>query len=99
MKTKAPTYREISPACGMSMQSQEVMNVNTTGDIRSEMPVFDQEKCIKCKQCILLCPEGCIIEDDDGKIYASMTFCKGCGICAYECPVKAIEMVLETTEK
>jgi Pyruvate/2-oxoacid:ferredoxin oxidoreductase delta subunit len=24
-----------------------------------------------------------------------MDFCKGCGICAEECPVKDIEMVLE----
>jgi pyruvate ferredoxin oxidoreductase delta subunit len=24
-----------------------------------------------------------------------LDFCKGCGVCAYECPKDAIEMVLE----
>ena len=36
--------------------------------------------------------------DDDGKVCGiDLDYCKGCGICAFECPDKAgaIEMVLE----
>ncbi len=29
------------------------------------------------------------------KYDANLDFCKGCGICAYECPVDDIDMVLE----
>ncbi|MGC8974292.1 MAG: 4Fe-4S binding protein, partial [Thermoproteus sp.] len=29
------------------------------------------------------------------KIKIDYTYCKGCGICAHECPTKAIEMVPE----
>ena len=30
----------------------------------------------------------------NGKVEVDYTWCKGCGICANECPVKAITMVL-----
>ena len=41
------------------------------------------------------CPVGSITGNEQ-KIYAiDYGFCKGCGICAYECPSKAIDMVKE----
>jgi pyruvate ferredoxin oxidoreductase delta subunit len=95
MSKKPLSYKELNPACELNVKDEEVIVVQSTGDIRAEKPVFDHKKCTKCKQCVMYCPEGCIIEDDKGEINASMTFCKGCGICAYECPVKAIEMVTE----
>ncbi|MCK7467238.1 MAG: 4Fe-4S binding protein [Desulfosudis oleivorans] len=33
-----------------------------TGSWRSERPVVEKEKCIKCMFCWLYCPEGCIHE-------------------------------------
>jgi Pyruvate/2-oxoacid:ferredoxin oxidoreductase delta subunit len=35
---------------------------------------------------------------DEGVVFDPM-YCKGCGICANECPVKAIEMVREPEKK
>ena len=51
-------------------------------------------KCVKCAVCWLYCPVQCVVEkpawfDID---YAT---CKGCGICATECPQRAIAMVEE----
>ena len=66
-----------------------------TGDWRSLTPVLDEEKCIKCGLCILYCPEFCRYEDEEGFARADLNYCKGCGICAHECPKDAIKMVLE----
>lgn len=41
--------------------------------------------------CAMYCPDGVI--NDDYEI--DLVFCKGCGICAAECPKKAITMVRE----
>ena len=69
--------------------------VNKTGGWRTFMPVYDYDKCVKCKLCELLCPDASIDPRDDGFFEFNYDFCKGCGICANECPKQAIEMVLE----
>jgi pyruvate ferredoxin oxidoreductase delta subunit len=68
---------------------------NKTGGWRTYRPVFDYDKCIKCKLCELLCPDMSVLPRDDGFFEIDYEFCKGCGICANECPKDAIEMVLE----
>lgn len=64
---------------------------NKTGSWRTFKPILDKEKCIDCGNCILFCPEGCINNNYD----IDYDYCKGCGICAEECPVKAIKMERE----
>jgi len=66
-----------------------------TGDWRSQKPIFDIEKCIKCGLCYIYCPEGCIRQNAEGDFEADMYYCKGCGICARECPKDVITMVEE----
>jgi pyruvate ferredoxin oxidoreductase delta subunit len=65
-----------------------------TGSWRVKKPVFKHDKCTDCRICVMVCPDG-VIFGEDKKYHANMEFCKGCGICAEECPVKDIEMVLE----
>ncbi len=62
-----------------------------TGEWKSEAPVVDNDKCVKCKICEKYCPEGCIDVRGNG-CNIDMFYCKGCGLCAYECPAKAIDM-------
>ncbi len=64
---------------------------NKTGSWRTFKPILDKEKCIECENCIMFCPEGCINNDYD----IDYDYCKGCGICEEECPVKAIKMERE----
>ncbi|MDD3926460.1 MAG: 4Fe-4S binding protein [bacterium] len=68
-----------------------------TGDWRTLRPIHNSEKCINCLACWIYCPDSAIILKD-GKVESiDLEHCKGCGICAHECPpkVKAIEMVDE----
>lgn len=66
-----------------------------TGDWRSQRPVVDESKCLKCGMCYIFCPEGCIEQNDRGYFEANPFYCKGCGICARECWTGAITMVEE----
>ncbi len=69
-----------------------------TGAWRTFKPVIDMEKCIDCGTCWIFCPDSSVIvgKSEGGRVYSfDLDYCKGCGICANECPVGAIEMVLE----
>lgn len=71
-----------------------------TGDWRSVRPEIDHTRCIpsrnnrpSCFICWLYCPEAVVRRKIPVEI--DLEYCKGCGICAEECPAKAIEMVEE----
>lgn len=70
-----------------------------TGSWRSFRPIRDDEKCTQCLICFIYCPDSSIIVKDDKVTDFDLLHCKGCGICAEECPVDAIEMVDEPTCK
>jgi 2-oxoacid:acceptor oxidoreductase delta subunit (pyruvate/2-ketoisovalerate family) len=65
-----------------------------TGSWRTIRPVVDADLCTYCGQCTLYCPPQCMIDKGD-HFEANLAYCKGCGICAKECPRKAIKMVPE----
>lgn len=65
-----------------------------TGDWRSMRPETNKEKCTKCAQCYIYCPDMVYSKDAEG-YYIQNYYCKGCGICAHECPVDAITMIQE----
>lgn len=69
-----------------------------TGSWRTQRPVVNEEQCIYCGNCALYCPVQIMI---DMKTYFTpdLNFCKGCGICAKECPKKAITMEAEESFK
>lgn len=72
-----------------------------TGDWRSERPIFHKEKCIDCKFCWIYCPDTSILLDEKNRVCGiDYKHCKGCGICAYECPVKPEKAItMEKEEK
>jgi Pyruvate/2-oxoacid:ferredoxin oxidoreductase delta subunit len=49
--------------------------------------------CNLCQNCALTCPDGCCnLDIDQGLITFDLYHCKGCGVCAYECPRGALVM-------
>ena len=66
-------------------------SVGKTGSWRTFRPVLDAGRCNKCLLCWIYCPEACINKE----IVINYDYCKGCGICAEECPTKAMTMVKE----
>lgn len=69
-----------------------------TGGWRSARPVRDAEACTQCLICWIFCPDSSVCLKD-GKVDSfDYDHCKGCGICANECPSKAIQMVPEGCE-
>ena len=87
MPKKLPGSKEIPPA-GVTWKSATEYK---TGDWRSKRPNRDKEKCTRCLLCWIFCPDGAISWDGED-IHFDMNYCKGCGICAEECPVDCIEM-------
>ena len=65
----------------------------TTGNWRTAgKPYTDFEKCIKCGICWIMCPDMVYSANGEGFYDWNERYCKGCGICAEECPKGAIEM-------
>ena len=53
--------------------------------------------CFECDNCYGVCPDNSVIKLGPGNGFQfNYDFCKGCGVCAAECPCGAIEMVPET---
>jgi len=93
---KTHTWKTIPPG-GIIPEAGNSVEYNT-GSWRTYRPVWDSEKCIHCLTCWILCPDSAI-QAQGGKVTGiDYDHCKGCGICAHECPdkVKAITMVLES---
>lgn len=52
--------------------------------------------CFNCDNCYAVCPDNAVIKLGPGNRYAiNYDYCKGCGLCAEECPCGAIDMVKE----
>jgi 2-oxoacid:acceptor oxidoreductase delta subunit (pyruvate/2-ketoisovalerate family) len=71
-----------------------------TGSWRIVRPSVDTTKCVRCGTCEMVCPANVITIDKDRSntddfFDIMWDYCKGCGICANECPMHCIEMVRE----
>ena len=52
--------------------------------------------CFECDNCYGVCPDNAVVKLGPGmKFKFNYDYCKGCGICANECPCGAIDMVSE----
>jgi NADPH-dependent glutamate synthase beta subunit-like oxidoreductase len=75
------------------------------GGLDEETAKFEARRCMSCGNCFAcdncygVCPDNAVIKLDEPGPYAyeiDLDFCKGCGLCAAECPCGAIDMEPET---
>lgn len=86
------------PRSEISMSKPARGEAGRTGDWRSSRPVLvDREAClavkagkVTCQLCWVYCPDACVTRGIGPEF--DLEYCKGCGICARECPADAIEM-------
>ncbi|NIK59186.1 NAD(P)-binding protein [Kribbella shirazensis] len=71
-----------------------------TGGLTAENALFEARRCMSCGNCLEcdncfgMCPDNAIIKLGPGQGYEiDLDFCKGCGLCAAECPSGAITML------
>jgi NADPH-dependent glutamate synthase beta subunit-like oxidoreductase len=74
------------------------------GGLDRETALFEARRCLSCGSCFAcdncfgVCPDNAVIKVEPGGSYAytiDLDYCKGCGLCAQECPCGAIEMERE----
>lgn len=63
-----------------------------TVNVPVDKAVVDIGKCTFCLTCYRCCPHGAIDWTGDNKPIISTVACQGCGICASECPMDAIQI-------
>jgi pyruvate ferredoxin oxidoreductase delta subunit len=69
-----------------------------TGGWRTDRPVRDDDKCTQSLLCWIFCPDTSVVVADEKVTDFDLDHCKGCGVCANECPSDAITMVPEGCE-
>ena len=72
------------------------------GGLTEDNALFEARRCLSCGNCFEcdncygVCPDNAVIKLGPGKRFEfNYDYCKGCGICAAECPCGAIDMVPE----
>jgi len=81
------TQAQAAAAKAVGILSRKVL------EISGIVSVVDGDKCAACLTCVRVCPYDVPEINADGVAEIEAAMCHGCGICASECPAKAIQMM------
>ncbi|MFO7749549.1 MAG: hydrogenase iron-sulfur subunit [Desulfobacteraceae bacterium] len=59
--------------------------------VAEEKATVDENRCVICLTCYRCCPHGAIFWENGAAVISPIA-CQGCGICASECPMDAIQI-------
>ncbi len=72
------------PIGGLLVEAGNAAQYYTSG-WRAMRPIFDPEHCSQCFRCWVYCPDSAIRVEDSQVVGMDLNYCKGCGVCEYEC--------------
>lgn len=81
------TQAQAAAAKAVSILSSELMRISGV------VSVVDADGCAACLTCVRTCPYDVPKINEDGVAEIEAAMCHGCGICAAECPAKAIQLM------
>ena len=98
----ADAPRSVQPQLELARRQSTFEEV--TGGLDESTALYEARRCLSCGNCFScdncygVCPDNAVIKlaDPDEPYAFDLDYCKGCGICAAECPCAAIEMIPET---
>jgi Pyruvate/2-oxoacid:ferredoxin oxidoreductase delta subunit len=89
--------KKIRPQLDLARRTSSFDEVQ--GGLTEDNALFEARRCLSCGNCFEcdncygVCPDNAVIKLGPGKRFEfKLDYCKGCGICAAECPCGAIEM-------
>jgi NADPH-dependent glutamate synthase beta subunit-like oxidoreductase len=99
----ADAPKTVRPALDLARRRSTFEEV--VGGLTEENALFEARRCLSCGTCFAcdncygVCPDNAVVKVGTGSYdyEIDLDFCKGCGICAAECPCGAIEMEPERT--
>jgi len=84
-------YGAVMDAENAALRVRDLLGDGTVS-VPANKAVLDTGKCTFCLTCFRCCPHGAIYWTADNKPVISKLACQGCGICASECPMDAIQI-------
>ena len=92
--------RAVAPKLAVA---ERTFDAEIEGDIGRTAALSEAQRCLSCGNCLAcdncwtFCPDNAVIKTvelaSDGSHYLfDLDFCKGCGLCAHECPTGYIQM-------
>ena len=83
---KAKGWRDLPPG-SVVLEGGSAVKFKT-GSWRAFKPIWIEENCIQCLFCWIYCPDSAVVTKDEKMAGFDYDHCKGCGVCAMECPGK-----------
>jgi heterodisulfide reductase subunit A len=86
-----PLEETIAQAAGAASRACTILSCDEVA-VGGVVSTVDAERCASCLSCVRACPYGVPAIAEEGHAQIEAALCRGCGICASECPGKAIEL-------